>query len=229
MENTRNLFDLMWATDNETNCLFMEIIIFEEHEFPKDCDLYKEYDKMDIDGEPLLFEAELATQADAKKKQKSKRTKAYTRNEDKHLCGCWVHGGKEVVEEHGEGEKYRLRGKTNSNKEDKREVTSLALQATFQGMITNNDSREEKHRQDKDEKIKAFMEIQKKKLELEAEKQVNMLEIEATKSVTRVREVLLACMTKGVEIMKVDLSIVSPREWSWFEKMQANMLNLNDE
>ncbi|KAE8792009.1 C2 domain-containing protein [Hordeum vulgare] len=140
-----------------------------------------------------------------------------------------VHGGKEVVEEHGEGEKYRLRGKTNSNKEDKREVTSLALQATFQGMITNNDSREEKHRQDKDEKIKAFMEIQKKKLELEAEKQVNMLEIEATKSVTRVREVLLACMTKGVEIMKVDLSIVSPREWSWFEKMQANMLNLNDE
>ncbi|KAE8790007.1 C2 domain-containing protein [Hordeum vulgare] len=64
-------------------------------------------------------------------------------------------GGKAAIEEHGEGEKSRPRGNTNSKKEDKREAATLALQDTLQGMITNKDSREEKRRQDKDEQIKA--------------------------------------------------------------------------
>ncbi|KAE8766559.1 Phospholipid-transporting ATPase 1 [Hordeum vulgare] len=81
-------------------------------------------------------------------------------------------------------------------------------------MITNKYSREQKRRRDKDEQIRAFMEIQKKKLVLEAEKQMKMLEIKATKDATKEREVQLACMMKGVEIMKVDLSTVSPRKRS---------------
>ncbi|KAE8790376.1 Helicase SKI2W [Hordeum vulgare] len=93
-------------------------------------------------------------------------------------------GEKAVVEEHGDGEKPRPRGKTNLKKEDKHDVASLALQATLQGMITNKNSREEKRQQDKDEQIKASMEIQNKKLVLEAEKQVKMLEIEAAKTAT---------------------------------------------
>ncbi|KAE8800441.1 Phospholipid-transporting ATPase 1 [Hordeum vulgare] len=137
--------------------------------------------------------------------------------------------GNAAVDEHGEREKPRPREKTNSKKEDRREEASLALQATLQGMITNKDSREEKRRQDKEEQNRAFMDIQKKKSVLEAKKQANMLEIEATKAATKAREIWLACMTKGMEIMKVDLSMISPRKLSWFEKMHADMLNLDDE
>ena len=36
-----------------------------------------------------MFEEELPAQANAKKKRKSKRTKAYTQDEDKLLCECW--------------------------------------------------------------------------------------------------------------------------------------------
>ncbi|KAE8806680.1 Lectin-domain containing receptor kinase A4.3 [Hordeum vulgare] len=136
--------------------------------------------------------------------------------------------GNADVEEHGSGEKPRSCGKTNSKKEDKREAASLALQATLQGMIIDKDSRKEKRRQDKEEQIRAFMDIQKKKLALEAEKQAKMLKIEDNKATTRAIEVWLACMTKGVEIMKVDFSTVSSRKRSWFEKMQADMLNLDD-
>ena len=66
-------------------------------------------------------------------------------------------------------------------------------------------------------------------LEIEARKQANMLEIEATNAKTKAKEVALASMMTGVEIMKVDLNTMSPRKRSWFEKMQADMLKFNDE
>ncbi|KAE8767071.1 C2 domain-containing protein [Hordeum vulgare] len=78
-----------------------------------------------------------------------------------HYATLRAREGKEVVEEHGEGEKSWPRTKTNSKKKDKREAASLALQATLQGMITNKESREEKRRHGKDEQIRAFMEIKK--------------------------------------------------------------------
>ncbi|KAE8820932.1 Lectin-domain containing receptor kinase A4.3 [Hordeum vulgare] len=55
-----------------------------------------------------------------------------------------VRGGKESIEEHGEGEKSRPRGKTNSKKEDKLDAVSVALHATLEGMMTMKDIREEK-------------------------------------------------------------------------------------
>ncbi|XBI27671.1 hypothetical protein VPH35_052118 [Triticum aestivum] len=58
-----------------------------DHEFPEDYGLEEE-DDVDIDGEPL-FEGELANQAGANKKRKSKRTKAYTPSVDKLLCEYW--------------------------------------------------------------------------------------------------------------------------------------------
>ncbi|KAE8771880.1 Helicase SKI2W [Hordeum vulgare] len=122
-------------------------------------------------------------------------------------------GGKKVVQEHGDGEKPWSRGKTNSRKEDKREVASLALQVTLQGMIANKDSKE-KRDQDKEEQIRAFIQVQNKKLTLEAEKQAKMLEIDVIKAATKAREVRLACMMKGIEIMKVGLSMVSPKKRS---------------
>ncbi|KAE8802779.1 Lectin-domain containing receptor kinase A4.3 [Hordeum vulgare] len=114
-----------------------------------------------------------------------------------HLSHCWriikdeekfkaqyatimTHGGKEALEEVGEGEKPQLRGKTNS-KEDKRYALLIALIATVEGMIIEKHSREEKHRQDKEEQMNAFMEIQRRRLEMEAEKQAKMLEMEVEK------------------------------------------------
>ncbi|KAE8814533.1 C2 domain-containing protein [Hordeum vulgare] len=84
-------------------------------------------------------------------------------------------GGTEGVEEHGAGEKSRPHGKTNSKKEDKREATPLALQATLHDMIVNKDLREVKRGQDKEDQIRAFMKIQNKKLVLETEKQAKVL------------------------------------------------------
>ncbi|KAE8786562.1 Protein UXT-like protein [Hordeum vulgare] len=88
--------------------------------------------------------------------------------------------------------------------------------------------------------MNAFMEIQKKMLELDAEKQAKRLEmeaenqvkmpdIEATNAKTKAKEVALSSMMMVVEIMKVDLSTVSLRKRPWFEKMQADMLKLDDE
>ncbi|KAE8789804.1 Protein UXT-like protein [Hordeum vulgare] len=105
-------------------------------------------------------------------------------------------------------------------------------------MISKKDLREEKRRQEKEEKVHAFMEIQRRRLEMDAERQAKMLEleeakqakvleIEATNAKTKAKEVALASMKMGAEIMKVDLNIVSPRKRVWFEKMQAKMLKFD--
>ena len=148
-------------------------------------------------------------------------------------------GGKKVVEDVGEGEPGRPRGKTNSKKEDKRDAATNALIASVDGMM-NKDSREEECRRFKAEQMDAFMEIQRRRLDLdaekqakmfefEAEKQAKMLEIEAANAKTKTKEVALASMMTGVEIMKVDLNALSPRKRPWFEKMQADMLKFDDE
>ncbi|KAE8783382.1 Eyes absent-like protein 4 [Hordeum vulgare] len=137
-------------------------------------------------------------------------------------------------------EKARTRGKINSKKEDKRDAASIALIATVEGMITKKDSRKEKRRQEREEQINAFLELQRRRLgmkaekqarmlEMEAKKQAKMLEIEAANAKTNAKEVALASMMTGVEIMKVDLNTVLPRKRPWFKKMQANMLNFDNE
>ncbi|XBI14245.1 hypothetical protein VPH35_140861 [Triticum aestivum] len=125
-------------------------------------------------------------------------------------------GGKKAVEDVGEGEPARPRGKTNSKKEDKRDAATNALIASVDGMINKKDSREEERRRFKGEPMDAFMEIQRRRLdldaekqakmfELEAEKQAKMLEIEAANAKTKAKEVALASMMTGVEIMKTDM------------------------
>ncbi|XBH86619.1 hypothetical protein VPH35_074242 [Triticum aestivum] len=132
------------------------------------------------------------------------------------------HGGKQAVEEVGDGEPALPRGKTNSGKEDKRDAASNAF-ASMEGMMNKKDSREEGRRHFKEEQMNAFMEIQRRRLEmdvekqakmleLEAEKQAKMLEIEAANTKTKAKEVALASMMTEVEIMKMDLNIMSPRK-----------------
>ncbi|KAI4990721.1 hypothetical protein ZWY2020_039092 [Hordeum vulgare] len=149
-------------------------------------------------------------------------------------------GGKQAVEEVGDGEKARPRRKINSKKEDKQDAASIALIATVEGMIKKKDSREEKCRQEREEQINAFLELQRRRLdmeakkqarmlEMEAEKQAKMLEIEAANAKSKAKEVALASMMTGVEIMKVNLNTVSSRKRPWFEKMQTNMVNFDSE
>ncbi|XBI82078.1 hypothetical protein VPH35_090852 [Triticum aestivum] len=149
-------------------------------------------------------------------------------------------GGKKAVEDVAEGEPARPRGKTNSKKEDKRDAATNALVASVDAMINKKDSREEERWRFKAEQMDAFMEIERRRLdldaekqakmfELEAEKQAKMSEIEAANSKTKAKEVARESMMTGVEIMKVDLNTVSPRKRSWFEKMQADMLTFDDE
>ncbi|KAE8796418.1 Lectin-domain containing receptor kinase A4.3 [Hordeum vulgare] len=140
-----------------------------------------------------------------------------------HLSHCWTiingkekfkaqysallaHGGKEVVEDHGDGKKARPWGKTNSKKEDKRDTTSIALLEKMEGMISKD--LREKRRQEKEEQMNAFMKIQRRRLEMDAERQAKMLEleeakqakmlkIEATNAKTKAKEVALASMKTG--------------------------------
>ncbi|XBI59036.1 hypothetical protein VPH35_040172 [Triticum aestivum] len=148
-------------------------------------------------------------------------------------------GEKGAVEDVGEGKAARPRGNTNS-KEDKRDAATNSLITSVDGMMNKKDSREEERRRFKAEQMDAFMEIQRRRLdldaekqakmfELEAEKQAKMLEIEAANAKTKAKEVALASMMTGVEIMKVDLNALSPRKRPWFEKMQADMLKFDDE
>ena len=112
--------------------------------------------------------------------------------------------------------------------------------ASVDGMINKKNSREEERRCFKAEQMDAFMEIQRRRLdldaekqakmfELEAEKQAKMLEIEAANAKTKAKEVALVSMMTGMEIMKVDLNTVLPRKRPWFKKMQADMLKFDDE
>ncbi|KAE8790757.1 C2 domain-containing protein [Hordeum vulgare] len=150
-------------------------------------------------------------------------------------------GGIEAVEEDDGGKTPRSRGKTNTKKEDKHvDACTITLHATLEGMVSKKNTREEKHRQDKEEQINAFLEIQRKRIELdaekqakrfeiEAEKQAKMLEIEATNAKTKAIKVALVSMITGLETIKVDLIMVSSRKRTWFEKMQINMSMFDDE
>ncbi|KAE8781211.1 Protein UXT-like protein [Hordeum vulgare] len=102
-------------------------------------------------------------------------------------------------------------------------------------MISKKDLREEKRWQEKEDHMNAFMKIQRRRLEMDVEKQAKIFELEEAKQAkmpeikaanakTKAKEVALASMKTGVEIMKVVLKTVSSRKKLWFEKMKAEML-----
>ncbi|XBJ27988.1 hypothetical protein VPH35_005161 [Triticum aestivum] len=68
----------------------------------------------------------------------------------------------------GDGEALkRPRGKTNSKVDDIRDASSMALHDTLHGMMSQKDVRDEKKRQSKDEQMKQYLDLQRKKLEME--------------------------------------------------------------
>ncbi|SPT19860.1 unnamed protein product [Triticum aestivum] len=68
----------------------------------------------------------------------------------------------------GDGEALkRPRGKTNSKVDDIRDASSMALHETLHGMMSQKDVRDEKKWHSKDEQMKQYLELQRKKLEME--------------------------------------------------------------
>ncbi|KAE8778510.1 Helicase SKI2W [Hordeum vulgare] len=134
----------------------------------------------------------------------------------------------DAVHDHGDDEK------ANSKKEERRDAASIAFLEKVEGMISK-DLREEKRRQEKKDQMHAFIEIQRRRLEMDTKRQAkmfeleeaNMLEIEATIARTKTKEVALASMKTGAEIMKVDLNTVSLMKRLWFEKIHAEMLKFD--
>jgi hypothetical protein len=115
-----------------------------------------------------------------------------------HYAALKKNGGPEAVVEYHKGEK-RPRGKTNSKLNEKRDAGTFALQETLQGMMTQKKVREERKRQKKEEQMKAYIEIQKKKLKLEENVKTKKLEIEATNAKTKAKELALTFMAKEVK------------------------------
>ncbi|SPT19546.1 unnamed protein product [Triticum aestivum] len=144
----------------------------------------------------------------------------------------------------GDGEALkRPRGKTNPKMDDIHDASSMALHETLHGMMSQKDVREEKKRQSKDEQMKQYLELQRKKLEMEEaakkrkidieeasrQRQLDIeaaivkarqrqLDIEVTNAATKAKEVALA-------IMSVDLIKMSEKTRSWFEARQKEMFD----
>ena len=144
----------------------------------------------------------------------------------------------------GDGEALkRLRGKTNSKVDDIRDASFMALHETLHGMMSQKDVRGEKKRQSKDKQMKQYLELQRKKLEMEEaakrrkidmeeasrQRQLDIeaanvtarqrqLDIEATNAATKAKEVSLA-------IMSVDLTKMSDKTRSWFKARQKEMFD----
>ncbi|KAE8782002.1 eyes absent-like protein 4 [Hordeum vulgare] len=183
-----------------------------DHEFPEDYDIKEEDD--DMDGcVPSFGGIQGLTR---RQSLPSLSLLDYHQREGENqgaICrplGAW---GKEVVDDHADSEKARPQGKTNSKKKEKRDTVLIALLEKVEGMISKKDLREKKRRQKKEEQMNAFVEIQRRRLEMDAErqakmleleeaKQAKMLEIESTNAKTKAKEVALASMKTGMEVIK---------------------------
>ncbi|XBI30856.1 hypothetical protein VPH35_054510 [Triticum aestivum] len=144
----------------------------------------------------------------------------------------------------GDDEALRGRGARPTPKvDDIRDASSMALHETLHGMMSQKDARDEKKRQSKDEQMKQYLELQRKKLEMEEaakKRKIDMeeaarqrqldieaanvkarqrqLDIKATNAATKVKEVALA-------IMSMDLTKMSEKTKSWFEARQKEMFD----
>ena len=95
----------------------------------------------------------------------------------------------------------------NSKMDEKRDASTLALLEILKGFMTQKEAREERKCQEKEEQIKAFFDIQNKKLE-----------IKQSIARTKANEVKLTRISKEMKIMMVGLSKVSQRKMVRFKK-----------
>ena len=131
-------------------------------------------------------------------------------------------------------ESERPRGRVNSKLDLKRDATTIALQETLQGFITQKDKetekkdeRDEKKCLEREEVTKNFFLVQTKKLEIEEENaKTRALEAStrAMEAENKRREVELALAAQEAQIMAMDLTCFTPRKRAYYEKKQQRYM-----
>ncbi|KAE8808636.1 Serine/threonine-protein kinase mph1 [Hordeum vulgare] len=127
----------------------------------------------------------------------------------------------------GDGEALkRPRGKTKSKVNDICDAASMDLHETLHGMMSQKDMRDEKKRQSKDEHMKQYLELQRKKLEMEEAAKKRKIDLEEA---ARQRQLdIEAANEVALAIMSVDLTKMSEKTRSWFEVRQKEMFDADD-
>ena len=131
----------------------------------------------------------------------------------------------------------RPRGKNNSKAELKRDATTLALQETLNGFLTQKDKaadkkeeRREKERLERETASKLFFELQKKRLDIEeenartrareADARAKEAEARAMEAEAKAKDIELALRQEEARIMDMDLSAFTPTKKAYYLKMQ---------
>ena len=81
------------------------------------------------------------------------------------ICECLKFKEQYAVQKKGGGK--HPGGKTNPKLDDKRDASTLVLQETFKGIMTQKEAREERKHQEKEEQMKTSFGTQKENLENE--------------------------------------------------------------
>lgn len=134
----------------------------------------------------------------------------------KDLYASLKQGGQPDDKEEGTTEKEgRPRGKNNSKAELKRDATTLALQETLNGFLSQKDKssdkkeeRREKERLERETSSKLFFELQKKRLEIDEENaraRAKEAEARTKEAEARAKEVEVRAREANVKEKEVDL------------------------
>ncbi|XBH60998.1 hypothetical protein VPH35_115513 [Triticum aestivum] len=133
----------------------------------EDDDIYCEGDGdeeegIDIGGEPLFID-ELTQRAEAQKRKKSIHTGSYSQEEDKLICQSWMEISQDPRTDQYRG-LQRKRGKKTVALAGGGDGEALKM---LRGKTNSKDVRDEKKRQSKDEQMNQYLELERKKLEME--------------------------------------------------------------
>ncbi|KAE8803606.1 hypothetical protein D1007_20557 [Hordeum vulgare] len=156
-----------------------------DHKFSKDYGLEEE-DEVDTDGEPLL-EDELSTmpaQTRSAKASRRRHTRSWRTN-------SFAFRALEAFKDQHDSKSFNLTHYWMVIKEEEK----FKMQ-----YVATKDTRKEKCRQDNEEQMNAFMEIQRRRLELDAEKQAKMLEMDAEKQ---------------AKMLEIEAAMPRPRQKKW--------------
>ena len=135
----------------------------------------------------------------------------------------------------------RPRGKNNSKAEQKRDATTLALQETLSGFLSQKDKtcdkkeeRREKQRLEREAASKLYFELQKKRLDIEENARTRAAEVEIRGKEADVKDrevelkakdLELALRAEEARIMDMDISTFTPRKKAYYEKKQRQYMD----
>ena len=140
-------------------------------------------------------------------------------------------------------------GTNNSKAEQKRDATTLALQETLSGFLSQKDKtcdkreeRREKERLEREAASKLYFELQKKRLDIEeenawtraaeveirgkeAEARTKEADVKAREMELKAKDLELALRAEEARIMDMDISTFTPRKKAYYEKKQRQYMD----